>query len=971
MGRTVDIDVLLGFIEEAHGYMPGIRQGIERLPLTEDNRELVEDARRFVHIIKGASSMVGFAGLSHITYYMEEVLEDLLEEELPYSEAIAPFLLKTLDYVEQYLMGDMLEDQVDETPMLTDVTRAYRRLRGLPVAEDETAVAAVLAEVERAALEAEMELANELLESGEEDEDIAAFYMDEDLLPELLEAFAPEAEDHLRTISTQLTLLDKEPQDKEVLRVIRRTVHTLKGAAATVGLQAVADLSHRMEDLLDLVDDDSVTMTRGLMQLLFASSDMLEDMVAGQVDEAALAGLMTQYKQQMSGEAESIPTLEPLKIADLLGPEMVFDLGSQRATKPQTAPAAKKPQTAVNPDEVIRVPLERLNELVRLASELIITRTTFEQRLGDLNRLTNELQPSIDRLRRLSTRLETQYEVAALASTPLNVPPTNRVEENGRSADSSNGFVYEFDELEFDRYTEFHLLSRELAETTSDIRLVGNELNHLIGDFEGVIENQGRISSELQDKLMRTRMLPFATLTTRLQRAVRVVAQKQGKQVDLVIEGEEVELDKKVLDDIADPLLHVLRNAVDHGIEPAELRQVLGKPARGQIQLRTFYQGNQVVIQVQDDGAGLQPERIRAKAISQGYVSESEARTLSEAELHSLIFAPGFSTADTVDELSGRGVGLDVLRSNVYKLKGTVAVDSKPGQHMIFTIRLPMTLAMNRALLVKANYETFAIPLNAVDLISRIERSDISHLGDEPVVRLNDNIYPLLQLGELLHLKQPADDSIERVPVLVLNAGSRQMALMVDEILEGREIVVKPLGNHLRYVHGVTGATLMGDGRPVLILNPAELMAAPTQAAPRRQFHRTSTAATQRSKPLSVLVVDDSVSVRRVVTNLVKSVGWEALAAKDGVEALEMLQSSITLPDAILMDIEMPRMDGYELTATLKANHHLSRIPIVMLTSRAGEKHRRKALELGVSAYLVKPYSDDVLINTVRTLAQA
>ncbi len=973
MGRTVDIDVLLGFIEEAHGYMPGIRQGIERLPLTEDNRELVEDARRFVHIIKGASSMVGFAGLSHITYYMEEVLEDLLEEEMPYSEATAPFLLKTLDYVEQYLAGDMLEDHVDETPMLTDVTRAYRRLRGLPVDEDETAVAAVLAEVERAAQEAEEEFADEWLgDEGADDQDIAAFYMDEDLLPELLEAFAPEAEDHLRTISTQLTLLDKEPQNKEVLRVIRRTVHTLKGAAATVGLQAVADLSHRMEDLLDLVDDDSVAMSQRLMQLLFASSDMLEDMVAGHVDEAAVAALMTRYEQPLGEDNAAIPTLEPLKIADLLGPEMVFDLGSQRASEQRTAPAAvKKPQTAVNPDEVIRVPLERLNELVRLASELIITRTTFEQRLGDLNRLTNELQPSIDRLRRLSTRLETQYEVAALASTPLNAPPANRADENGRSATSNNGFVYEFDELEFDRYTEFHLLSRELAETTSDIRLVGNELNHLIGDFEGVIENQGRISSELQDKLMRTRMLPFATLTTRLQRAVRVVAQKQGKQVDLVIEGEEVELDKKVLDDIADPLLHVLRNAVDHGIEPPELRQVLGKPARGQIQLRAYYQGNQVVIQVKDDGAGLQPERIRAKAISQGYVSEGEARTLTEAELHSLIFAPGFSTADKVDELSGRGVGLDVLRSNVYKLKGTVAVDSKPGQYMIFTIRLPMTLAMNRALLVKANHETFAIPLNAVDLISRIERTDISHLGDEPVVRLNDNIYPLLQLGELLHLKQPADENIERVPVLVLNAGSRQMALMVDEILEGREIVVKPLGNHLRYVHGVTGATLMGDGRPVLILNPAELMAVPTQAAPRRQFHRPSTTTTQRSKPLSVLVVDDSVSVRRVVTNLVKSVGWEALAAKDGVEALEMLQSSITLPDAILMDIEMPRMDGYELAATLKANQHLSRIPIVMLTSRAGEKHRRKALELGVSAYLVKPYSDDVLINTVRTLAQA
>lgn len=965
MGQKADMNVLLGFIEEAQGYLPAIQQGIDQLPLTDDNREAVEDARRFVHIIKGASAMVGLAALSHITYYMEEVFEDLLEQEMAFSPEVAPFLATTLTYVEGYISGELLEDGGDEVPMLTQVTHAYRRLRGLPVAEDETAVAAVLAEVERIAQEAEAELASRMdAENDGLDAETAAFYMDDDILPELLEAFAPEAEDHLRTISTQLTLLDKEPQNKETLRVIRRTVHTLKGAAATVGLQAVANLAHRMEDLLDLANDESVPVTQSLMRLLFASSDMLEDMVAGHVDEAALAGLLAQYQPHLSAAAEPIPTLEPLPMADVLGPEMVLDLGSQRATAPQP-PAVKRGTTAVNnPDEVLRVPLERLNELVRLSSELVITRTTFEQRLGDLTRLTRELQPSIERLRRLAARLETQYEVAALASTPLNAPDV-RTEENGRL---QNGFVYEFDELEFDRYTEFHLLSRELAETTSDIRLVGNELNHLIGDFEGVIENQGRVSSELQDKLMRTRMLPFATLTTRFQRAVRVVAQKQNKQVDLIIEGEEVELDKKVLDDIADPLLHVLRNAVDHGIEPAQLRQVLGKPERGQIRLRAFYEGSQVVIQVRDDGAGLQPELIRAKAINQGYVSESEARTLTEADLHALVFAPGFSTADTIDELSGRGVGLDVLKSNVYKLKGTVGIDSKTGQYTAFTIRLPMTLAMNRALLVKANHEIFAIPLNAVDMISRVERSEIAHLGDEPVVRLNDNIYPVRRLGELLQLKHPADETIERLPVLVLNAGTRQIALLVDELIEGREIVVKPLGNHLRHVHGVTGATLMGDGRPVLILNPAELMTAPVQTAPRRQFTRPATA--RRSKPLSVLIVDDSVSVRRVVSNLVRSVGWEALTAKDGVEALEMLQSSSTLPDAILMDIEMPRMDGYELTATLNANQTFRRIPIVMLTSRAGEKHRRKAVELGVSAYLVKPYSDDVLINTVRNLAQ-
>lgn len=987
MGSAIDIEVLLGFIEEAQGYLPAIRQVADDLPVTDENREQITNARRYCHIVKGAASMLGFGGISHVTYFIEETIEDLLADELATSDEVVAFLKTAVSQLETCLSDEVMGGDMDGTPFVTTAFLAYRRLRSLSAAEDETAVADLLAQIAQENEDAEYDPT--LLTEGNDEgsdgasDDLLAFYMDEDVLPELREAFAYEAEDHLREISTELTRLDKDHTQLESLRRIRRSVHTLKGAAATVGLQDIANLSHRMEDFLDHASETSMAVTPALMHLLFSTNDMLEDMVNGVEDAASLQALAAQYAAWLKGTQDlaetledeptkesKIPTIEPLDLEQLLGPETILDLANRQRKNQTSRKKADEKKTAVSAsssEETIRVPLEKLNELVRLASELIITRTTFDQRLGDLNRLTTELSPSIERLRRIATRLETQYEVAALASNSLNQPPQALNGDDNQSLASS--FLSDFDELEFDRYTEFHLISRELSETTSDIRLVGTELNHLIGDFEGVIDNQGRISSELQDKLMRTRMLPFATLVTRLQRAVRVVAHKQGKLVDLVIDGEDVELDKQVLDQIADPLLHVLRNAVDHGIEPSELRQVMGKPQRGTIHLNVFYEGSQVVIQVEDDGAGLQPDRLRAKAVSTGYVSEMEASSLTKAELHSLIFAPGFSTAETVDELSGRGVGLDVLKSNVYKLKGTVTADSEQGKRMTFTIRLPMTLAVSRALLVKANHETFALPLTSVDLISRIERNEIVGLGSEPVVRLGDAIYPLIRLGEVLQLKQLPDETVERVPVLVLNTGEKQVALLVDEIVEGREIVVKPLGSHLRHVHGITGATLMGDGRPVLILNPVELVEERAQTAPRRRFQRPA-GANARRKPLSVMVVDDSVSVRRVVTNLIKSVGWEPATAKDGVEALEQLQSSAARPDAIIMDIEMPRMDGYELAATLRASSTFQSIPIVMLTSRAGEKHRRKALELGVSAYLVKPYTDTVLVNTIRQLAQ-
>jgi chemosensory pili system protein ChpA (sensor histidine kinase/response regulator) len=357
---------------------------------------------------------------------------------------------------------------------------------------------------------------------------------------------------------------------------------------------------------------------------------------------------------------------------------------------------------------------------------------------------------------------------------------------------------------------------------------------------------------------------------------------------------------------------------------------------------------------------------IRAKAVGSGYVSEANAPQLSNEDLYSLLFVPGFSTAGEVSEVSGRGVGLDVVKANVNRLKGTVTLDSIPGQGVTFTIRLPMTLAITRALLVKANNETFALPLNAVSQILRLEREDFERVGQEPVVRMGEQVYPILRLGEALHLKQPADDTVQRLPGLILNAAGQQIALIVDHIVQGREIVIKTLGNHLRQVHGIMGATLMGDGSVVLILNPAELVSQPAQ--PKTRWAPLKPPAAPVRETWNIMVVDDSVSVRRIVSNMIKNAGWQPATARDGLEALEIIQHSAQPPDLILLDIEMPRMNGYELAAALQGQQAYRDVPIVMLTSRAGEKHRRKALDLGVSEYVVKPYQDETLLGIIRQL---
>ncbi len=473
---------------------------------------------------------------------------------------------------------------------------------------------------------------------------------------------------------------------------------------------------------------------------------------------------------------------------------------------------------------------------------------------------------------------------------------------------------------------------------------------------------QARLIREIHDRLMHIRLVPFGGAAARLRRTVRQVAELSGKPVDLALEGESVEVDKAVLEEMAEPLMHLLRNAVDHGIEPPERRRERGKPERGRVTVRAAHEGDQVVLRVADDGGGVDTVAVRLRAVERGFASPAAAARMTEAELFALVFEPGFSTAREVSETSGRGVGLDVVRACVERLRGSVTLTSRRGEGTTFTVRLPMTVAVMRALMVRARGQTFALPLASVAQVARLG-TEAAEAG-EGTIRIGDETYFPVLLGDALRLRTPEAADAGRRSVLLVETGEGRAAVVVDEVQGGREIVVKNLGAHLRKVHGVSGATLTGDGGVVLILNPLEFTRPPVRLPSRREEIAAPT------RPLSVLVVDDSPSMRRTLTDLVRGEGWTASEANDGREGLERLAAE-PAPDVMLVDVDMPHVNGYEFLSAVKSEAAFRGVPVVMVTSRSSAADRRKAEELGADGYVVKPYRDEELLATVRRVTAA
>jgi chemosensory pili system protein ChpA (sensor histidine kinase/response regulator) len=519
----------------------------------------------------------------------------------------------------------------------------------------------------------------------------------------------------------------------------------------------------------------------------------------------------------------------------------------------------------------------------------------------------------------------------------------------------------DFDPLELDRYSAIQQLSRALAETSNDVASINELLHGLTSEADTLLTQQHRVTSEIQDSLMQTRMVSMQRHVSRLARIVRQAALDTKKSAELVVSGADSELDRQVLDSILPAFEHLLRNAVVHGIEDPQRRRRAGKPDIGTVALKLRREGSEVLIEVSDDGAGLDLDAIRRKAVEQGLLAEGQAA--SDEEAIDFILRPGFSTAGELTQAAGRGVGMDVVDNEVKKLGGSMRIESVPGQGTRFVIRLPYTLAVTHALIVNVGEETFALPLPTVEGITRVRREQLLEILtlDEPLLDYGGISYRVQHLGSLVGSAPSALPEEEGAVSLVLvRAGENSTALLTDSLEGSREIVVKTLGPHITSVAGVSGATILGDGRIVVILDPVTLVRAQPAAA------EPAVVEPAASEPLTALVVDDSITMRRVTQRLLERRNAKVLTARDGLDAITVLQEHDV--DVILLDVEMPRMDGYEFATHVRNDPRLKDLPIIMITSRSGEKHRAKAIEIGVNDYLSKPYQEGQLIKAIESL---
>ncbi len=598
--------------------------------------------------------------------------------------------------------------------------------------------------------------------------------------------------------------------------------------------------------------------------------------------------------------------------------------------------------------ETTRVDAELLDTLLNNAGEVSIFRSRLEQQVNSIEFNLAELSRTVTRLKDQLRKLELETEAQILHR--------HQDEKSGRA---------DFDPLELDRYSSIQQLSRALAESVSDVASIEGLLEAMAREAQNLLLQQSRVVTEVQNGLMKTRMVPFQRHVQRLSRIVRQVASETGKRADLVVSGASGELDRQVLERMLPPFEHMLRNSVVHGIEMPAERRAAGKQETGTIKIGLHREGSEMVIVVEDDGRGIDVKAVRERAAQRGLLKPG--RNLTDEEALQLVLEPGFSTASAVTQHAGRGVGMDVVVAEIKKLGGALFTASTPGHGVRFTIRLPFTLAISQALIVRIGEEQYALPLATVEGVARVDRADvIKHLREEhPTYSYGSQIYRFQHLGAFIGAPPTTlPDADAAIPVMLIRAGEHSTGLVVDELVGNREIVVKSVGPQIAGIRGIAGATILGDGRIVVILD----MGALVRSEWRDDEGASATAPIEDRRTLA-LVVDDSITVRRVTQRLLERNGMRVLTAKDGVDALEIMQEH--LPDIVLLDIEMPRMDGYELAGQMRNDTRLTEVPIIMITSRVGEKHRARAIELGVNDYLGKPYQENQLLDAIEPLVVA
>ncbi len=835
---------------------------------------------------------------------------------------------------------------------------------------------------------------------------------------EILEFFVPEAEEHLQAVTECLLELEANPAP-EVINRLFRAMHTVKGSAAQVGFHRIATVAHRAEDLVGYLRDGALRPSAEIVDICLEVVDVLKKFLYRQwADEATIQNsvtpLLARIARHIPGELPATPVPEelPAHLDELVvDPDPIEEISAEvegagvelfglpesaghestsaepqviQSIEPAAAPGQLAPVPSASPKALnvasqsksVRVPLERLDRMMNAVGELVINRTRILGRLGELERLAEVLNFSKGRLIDKVGEFQERYEFNRMNSalhgdrtTPVQPTLTASFSLTAQYRDSAQP---EFSELEWDRYDDFNLLSRSLTEISADLTEVLTQLGRFVRHVDSDIDEFTNLAHRLQDEITEARMVPIGNLYTRLSRTARDAAKAAGKLVELVLAGAETDLDNGIIQQISDPLIHLVRNSIAHGIESAAERAERGKPAQGQVAMRAYHRGNQIYIEVEDDGGGIDYEKVRATVLAQQLVAPEEAARLTERELLEFLFRPGFSTAARKTELAGRGVGLDVVRANLAALNGEISIDTEKGVGTRFTLKVPLTLVITQALFLRNGSWVFGIPLACVEEIRRLRASDIEEVGGKLLTRVRDQVTEVVRLDARLGL-EPVEPVNGFYRMVIVNVSGRQVGVIVEEVLRKDEIVIKGLGEYLRNIKLFSGATIAPDGSPILLIEVSRLVAMDEveqslvysgTRAPQAAPAPAAEVVKEEAVPEKViLLADDSISVRRFVGRMLEKAGYKVKFASDGLEALEAASQGGC--DLVLTDLEMPRTSGYELMAHLRQNPATRSLPVVVLTSRAGAKHRDKAFKEGAVGFLTKPVQEDQLIAEV------
>ncbi|MCU7698534.1 Hpt domain-containing protein [Acinetobacter sp. AYS6] len=975
VNRYFDSELLDIFLEEADELLEGMDTDLNIWINDQENFAALNNLMRYLHTLKGGANMIQANYIGLIAHELESIYERLIQRQLIASSALIDFIRLVQDDLAdrlQIVREQHLDYAASHTVQaLKNAGKVYDSLE--PVVKEIQAESEidVISELNFEVLQQEA-IHNTALNPDEltsnfeqivepnirrvehtelqtfDAEGCAVSIEDQDIDSVVEQTFMEEAAELLEMADHLLKQWFEQRTNRSILLQLQRAVHSLKGGSRMVGLETVQAIAYQLENAFEK------------FALHHFSSNIYDNLL-----ESAIAWLkeaiFKQNYQHFDGLQRSLENIQFIETAiqipnkltrtDLFSTEPVMSfVQGDGAEPPPMMGAWEQAQHLEQNNEMIRVSADLIEKMIDLSGENSINRSRIEMDLSQFGHTLVEMELAIQRLADQLRRMEGELETQIIAKHGI---------EHSRYT--------EFDPLEMDQYSSLNQLSKSLAESASDLVDFKNTLSEKIRDTESLLVQQSRIQAEIQEGLMRTRLVPFSRLLPRLQRIVRQTSTALDRPAELFVNNTEGELDRTMLERLVTPLEHMLRNAIDHGLEDRVQREQAQKPETGRIELNIHRQGTDVVVTFKDDGRGIDIEKVRQKALLSGLINSEQV--LEHQDILQLIFHPGLSTADQVTQISGRGVGLDVVQSDIKALGGHVSVDSVYGQGTIFTIRVPTTVAVSDALMVKVADQQFAIPLAQIDRIVRVSPTSLEQYfgSTQEFFDFENKRYPLRYLSEFVG-NQPIprlSGMMYSLPVLMIKANNGQtIALLVDQLIGSRaQIVVKPIGQQFSSIGAIAGATILGDGQVCLILDGQNIA---------RQIQST-----RRHKPLNeavyrpresderrlIMIVDDSVTVRKVTTRLLERQGYDVVTAKDGIDAIEQLEN--IKPDLMLLDIEMPRMDGFEVLNLVRHHDLHQDMPVIMITSRTGEKHRERAFALGVNQYMGKPFQEEDLLHNI------